>query len=206
MLTIHNFPRGGRGQRVAWLCEEMGLDYRMAAVSYPPSAEYLALNPLGTVPFLQDGATGAAMAESVAICLYIAQAHGPTQLLPAPGDPALAEVLQWTVFSEATLGSGVNTLLAERFGAPEADKSNWSARVAGGRVDQAVEFVSSRLGRRAFLVGEELTLADIAVASILGVWRGALGKTAPDSLAAWLDRMAERPAWQRARAAVSAGA
>ncbi|MDQ0466572.1 glutathione S-transferase [Caulobacter ginsengisoli] len=203
MLTIHNFPRGGRGQRVAWLCEEMGLEYRMAAVTYPPSPQYLALNPMGTVPFLEDDATGAAIGESAAICLYIAQAHGPTPLLPAPGHPDLAKVLEWTVFSEATLGSGVNTLLAERFGAPEADKGNWSARMAGGRVDQAVELIASRLGERDYLVGDSLTLADICIASILGVWRGALDRTAPPNLAAWLDRLAQRPAYQRARAAVT---
>lgn len=206
MLTIHNFVRGGRGQRIAWLCEEMGLAYRMAAVGYPPSPQYLALNPLGTVPFLQDEAKGVAIGESAAICLYIAQAYGPTPLLPAAGHPDLAEVLEWTVFSEATLGAGVNTLLAERFGAPEADRGNWSARMAGQRVDQAVALVAARLGRRDFLVGEGLTLADIAVASLLNIWRGALGKAAPDNLAAWLERLAERPAYQRAREAAAAGA
>ena len=204
MLIIHNFPRGGRGQRVAWLCEEMGLEYRMAAVTYPPSAEYMALNPMGSVPFLEDDATGVAISESVAICLYIAHAHGPTPLLPGPKDPALAQVMQFSVFSEATLGASVNVLLADRFGAPEADKGNWSTRTAEHRVNQAVEFIAARLGDRDYLVGDSLTLADICVASILGVWRGALDKTAPTNLAAWLDRLAERPAFQRARAAVVA--
>ncbi len=203
MLIIHNFPRGGRGQRVAWLCEEMGLAYRMATVTFPPSADYLTLNPVGSVPFLEDDATGAAINESVANCLYIAQAYGPTPLLPGPKDPALAQVLQFAVFSEATLGAMVNVLLADRFGAPEADKGGWSVRMADNRVDQAIDFVAGKLGERHFLVGADLTLADICIASILGVWRGALGKTAPPTIAAWLDRLAERPAYQRARAAVT---
>ena len=54
MITIHNFPRGARGVRVFWTCEEMGLPYARAVVTYPPSPEYLALNPLGSVPFLED--------------------------------------------------------------------------------------------------------------------------------------------------------
>jgi glutathione S-transferase len=203
MLTIHNFVRGGRGLRIAWLCEEMGLAYRMAAVTYPPSAEYLALNPMGSVPFLEDDATGAAINESVAILLYIAQAHGPTPLLPGATDPALAKVLQFVVFSEATLGAGTNVLLAEKFGAPEADKGNWSARMQAGRVDQAVNFIAAGLGEAQFLVGDDLTLADIAIGTMLGIWRGALGKTLPPNLAAWHGRLTARPAYQRALAAAS---
>ena len=60
MIRIHDFARGARGLRVVWQCEEMGLPYRFETVSFPPSAAYLALNPLGSVPFLEDdgGAAG----------------------------------------------------------------------------------------------------------------------------------------------------
>jgi glutathione S-transferase len=49
MMTIHNFARGGRGQRVMWLCEEMGLPYRVKIHAFPLGAGYRAFNPLGTV-------------------------------------------------------------------------------------------------------------------------------------------------------------
>src|SRR5262245_25726492 len=53
MMKIHNFARGVRGQRVMWLCEEMGLPYTVQNHAFPVGADYRALNPLGTVPFLE---------------------------------------------------------------------------------------------------------------------------------------------------------
>lgn len=201
MLTIHNFPSGGRGQRIAWLCEELDLAYRMAAVGFPPSADYLALNPLGTVPYLQDDEAGVAISESAAICLYLAERNGPTPWLPSVGHPDRAAALEWLVFSEATLGAHLNSLLADRYGAPEADRGGWLVRMAQDRLAQAVELIAARLGDRDYLVGEAPTVADIAIASGLNIWRRGLGGAAPDSLGAWLRRLEARPAYQRARAA-----
>jgi glutathione S-transferase len=199
MIRIHNFPRGARGVRAFWVCEEMGLPYETAAVTFPPSEAYLALNPLGSVPFLEDD--GVAINESVAIILYLVQRYGPTPLLPASDDPALAAVLQLTVFSEASMGGEMNGLLMAHFGAPEADKRSWSVRTGQGRVERFIAHVADKLGDRAFLVGDDLTLADIAVSTTLGIWKGALDGPIPDNLAAWREQLAERPAYQRAQAA-----
>ena len=70
MIKIYDFPHGARGLRVAWLCEEMGLAQTFVPVSFPPDRSYRALNPFGTVPFLQDG--NVSMSESVAMMFYIA--------------------------------------------------------------------------------------------------------------------------------------
>ncbi len=197
MIKIYNFSRGARGLRVIWQCEEMGLPYQVETVSFPPSKEYLALHPLGTVPFLEDEG-GVSINESVAMMLYLAQKYGPTPLLPGKDDPALAPVLQLTVFSEATLGAGMNPLMDAHFGAPETDKRNWSVRTQEGRIERAVQYVVDLLGTGPFLAGPQLTLADIAVTTALGIWRGALGKTLPDTLVAYRERLAARPAYQRA--------
>jgi glutathione S-transferase len=53
------------------LCEEMGLAHTFVPVSFPPDRSYRALNPFGTVPFLQDGHVS--MSESVAMMFYIAR-------------------------------------------------------------------------------------------------------------------------------------
>lgn len=197
MIKIHNFARGLRGVRVFWVCEEMRLPYEVGTVTYPPSAEYLALNPLGSVPFLQDDG-GVAINESVAMMLYLAQKYGPTPLLPAKDDPALARVLQLSVFGEATIGAGMNTLMAAHFGAPEPDKRNWSVRGTESRTEQSIGYVAALLGENQFLAGNDLTLADISIGTALGIWKGALGKAIPDTLAAYRDRLAARPAYQRA--------
>jgi glutathione S-transferase len=198
MIKVHNFARGGRGLRVMWQCEEMGLPYQVETVTYPPSEAYRALNPLGTVPFLEDDG-GVGIHESVAMMLYLAQKYGPTPLLPGKDDPALARVLQMTVFGEATLGAHLNVLLAAHFGAPEADKRNWSVLGHEARLDGAVRFVATMLGQSPFLAGDNLTLADISVSTALGILRGALGRALPDTLVAYRERLAARPAYQRAR-------
>jgi glutathione S-transferase len=200
MIRIHNFARGGRGLRVIWQCEEMALPYRLETLSFPTSEAYRALNPLGTVPFLED-VGGVAINESVAIMLYVAQRYGPTPLLPAIDNQSHARVLQMTVFGEATIAAALNPLLAAHFVAPEADKRNWSVRGQEGRVKQAVGYVADMLGSDPFLAGDELTLADISVGTALGIWRGALNGALPDKLVAYQERMAARPAFQRAELA-----
>ena len=197
-IKIYNFPRGGRGVRLFWQCEEMGLPYEAEAMTFPPSVAYKALNPLGTVPFLVDG--DVAINESVAIMLYLAERYGPTPLLPAKSDAAFARVLQITVFGEASIGGMLNPLLDAKFSAPDADKDNWSVRMGEARVEQFVGYVSDMLGERAFLVGDGLTLADICVSTALGIWRGALDKVLPERLNAYQQRLQARPGYQRASA------
>jgi glutathione S-transferase len=84
VINVYDFPHGARGLRVAWLCEEMGLDHTFVPVSFPLDSNYRKLNPFGTVPFLQDGKIS--MSESVAMMFYIAQKYGPTDALPSADD------------------------------------------------------------------------------------------------------------------------
>lgn len=198
MITIYNFARGARGVRLFWQCEEMGIPYQVEALTFPVNASYRELHPLGSVPLLVDG--DVKISESIAIMLYLAQKYGPTPLLPHKDDPALPRVLQMTLFGEATLGAPMNTLLSAKFGAPEADKRNWSVRMQEGRLTDAVEYVDAALGDNAFLVGGGLTLADISVSTSLGLWRGALGKTLSPKLSAYQDRLHTLASHQRATA------
>ncbi len=200
MITIYNFARGIRGTRVAWMCEEMSLPYRVETVPYPVPDEYRAKHPVGSVPFLEDDG-GIAIGESVAMLLYLAHRYGPTPLVPAKDDPRLGRVMHMTVFAEASIGAQVNTLLAAHFGAPADDKRNWSVRGLEQHVEQSIAYVTALLGTQTHLAGDELTLADIAIATSLGVWKGALGKDLPDALLRYRERIGELPAYQRALAA-----
>lgn len=196
MITIHNFPRGARGVRVAWLCEEMGLPYTIEKVTFPTDAAYRALNPLGSVPFLVDGEVR--INESVAMLLHLAQRHGPTPLLPAPSDPAHGRAIQMTVFSEATLGAGLNVLMAAKFAAPDADKENWSVKFQRDRVDSALAYAEGVLAGQPYFAGEAFTIADIAMATALTMRRGALGAEVPAGLVTWHERVLARPAYKQA--------
>ena len=197
MIKIHNFPRGARGLRVVWQCEEMGLPYQLEAVTFPPSEGFRALHPLGSVPFLEDEG-GVAINESIAMMLYLAQKYGPTPLLPGKDDPALARVLQMTVFGETAIGMNLNPMLEARFVAPEKEKRNWSVVSQQARVERAIRFAEDMLGDNSFLAGANFTLADISVSTALGIWRGAYNGAIPEKLVAYRERLAARPAYQRA--------
>src|SRR5215831_1972989 len=184
MLKIYNFPRG-RGVRVIWLCEEMGLPYKVEPVSFPPSDAYRKINPLGQVPFLEDEG-GVAFNESIAMLIYIAEKYGPTPLLPPKTDPRFARVLQMAVFGEATLGASCNTLLVDFFVVPEKDKRGPLTGVIAERVGQQVAYVDTVLGSGTYLAGNDFTVADISVAYSLGLWSGLLGKPLGEKLDAYL--------------------
>jgi len=206
MITIYNFPRGARGIRAFWVCEEMGLPYHAEAVSYPTSAEYRALNPMGSVPFLTDDLDGkedggAAINESVAMMLYVAERYGPSPLLPAKTDPAFARVIQMTVFGETTLGAYMNPLMMAKFAAPEGQKVSWVTEALEDRLDGALNFVTGVLGSNAYLAGGTFTLADISVSTALDMWTGALDQEVPAALTAWQARVKARPSYARAAAA-----
>src|SRR4029077_18041210 len=85
MITVFG---EGRGFRVVWLLEEMGLPYKLRRVDLVAGveneAEFLAINPAGFIPAIQDG--DATIAESIAIMEYLLARHGPTPLAPASAD------------------------------------------------------------------------------------------------------------------------
>src|SRR5262249_1733134 len=153
-----------------------------------------------SVPFLTDD-HGAAINESVAMMLYVAERYGPTPLLPARDDPAFSRVLQMTAFGETTLGALINPLIIARFAAPDGQKENWLTGALATRLGDAIAFAAGVLGERAYFAGDAFTLADISVSTAFDIAAGALGKAVPDSFGAWRARVQSRPAYQRAAAA-----
>ena len=103
MITLYHCD-GARSFRPLWMLEEMGLPYELKMLPFPPrvfAKEYLALNPLGTIPFMIDGETK--MTESSGICHYLGTRHGPTPLIVGVDEPAYGAFLNWMYFSDATL-------------------------------------------------------------------------------------------------------
>jgi glutathione S-transferase len=198
MIRIYNIPAPTRAIRPIWLCEEMGLTYKIETVTFPPSAEYRARYALGKLPFLEDDG-GAAMGESVAMLFYLAEKYGPTPLLPAKNDPIYPHVLNVTIFSEATLGAGMNPLLATHFSAPEDRKESWLKDYMEERCRANLAYAEELLGKGTYVAGERFTIADIALAMSLGMWTGPiLNKRVSEKIVAYQARLLERPALQRA--------
>src|SRR5215469_11802686 len=139
----------GRGFRVVWLLEEMGLAYRLrpvdllAGVEHDP--EFLAINPAGFIPAIQDG--DVTMVESIAIMEYLLARYGPTPLAPAPHDPAFPAYQQFLHLGEAGLGSTIQLVVVSRNFAPETERQNWSAGQALGVFESRLGLVTRQLAR-----------------------------------------------------------
>ncbi|HWA62251.1 MAG TPA: glutathione S-transferase family protein [Caulobacteraceae bacterium] len=162
MITVYG---EGRGFRVVWLLEEMGLPYRLrrvdllAGVQNDP--EFLAINPAGFIPALQDG--DVVMVESIAIMEYLMARHGPTPLALAPKDPAFPAYLQFLHLGEAGLAASIYFVNGARNIAPEDQRDNWSARQALEVFETRLGLVTRQLARSPWMAGDHFTAADISV-------------------------------------------
>src|SRR5579859_4375286 len=129
MITVFG---EGRGFRVIWLLEEMGLPYRLRPVDLLAGVEndpeFLAINPAGFIPAIQDGEV--TLVESIAIMEYLMARHGPTPLAPAPDDAAFPGYQQFLHLGEAGLAASMYFVFGALHLAPEAERENWSARQA----------------------------------------------------------------------------
>ena len=93
-----------RAMRPIWTAEEMGIDYELEMMPFPPRMfmkEYLDINMLGTIPYLIDG--DVKMTESVAMSQYLVEKYGPTDLRVMPDEPDYPAYLNWLFHSDATL-------------------------------------------------------------------------------------------------------
>src|SRR5258707_8356477 len=103
MITLYD-GRAAGSSRLLGMLKEMGLPYELKMLPFPPrvfAKEYLALNPLGTIPLMIDGETK--MTESSGICHYLGTRYGPTPLIVGLDEPAYGAFLNWMYFSDATL-------------------------------------------------------------------------------------------------------
>lgn len=114
----------GRGFRVAWLLEEMGLPYRLRPVDMLAGVDndpgFLRVNPAGFIPAIQDG--DVTMVESIAIMEYLLARYGPSPLVPSPHDPAFAAYQQFLHLGEAGLAASMFFFVVAKILAPEAER------------------------------------------------------------------------------------
>ena len=199
MLKIFH-SQGARSLRVVWLCEEMGVPYETAEASFfKPSEEFVAVNPLRTVPAMVDG--DVRMIESVAMMMYIMSKYGPTDLEVKPNEPGYSDYLQYLMFGEAGIAAYGNPLVATRFMAPDDQKQNWTTEYLTNAIVKRLEFVCERLGDGHYVAANRFTAADISAAYIVSAAKFAgIEDKIPARMRAYYDNLAQRPAFQRAAA------
>ncbi|MGI9234072.1 MAG: glutathione S-transferase family protein [Woeseiaceae bacterium] len=189
-----------RSLRPLWAMEEMGVDYDIEILPFPPrlhQKEYLGTNVLGTVPFFVHG--NVEMTESAGICHYLVDRFAKSEFAVPIDHPEYGDFLNWLYHSDATLTFPITLVFRYAELEPEErqqpqvveDYSRWFiARLR--RLD-------AHIAEREFLVDEKFTIADIAVgyALFFGRIQSLDGEYTPQ-VTRYLDRLVERPAFQRA--------
>ncbi len=193
----------GRGFRVVWLLEEMRLPYRLRPVDLFAGAEndpeFMAINPGGFIPALQDG--DITMVESIAIMEYLIARYGRdsrTPLAPAPDDPAFALYQQFLHLGEAGLAGSIQLVVVSRNFAPETERNNWGAGWSQQQFESRRRLVARQLARAPYIAGDAFTAADISVAYALRLANKAGGVALSEAEQAYMTRVTGRDAHARA--------
>ncbi len=159
-IRLHGFPLSGHCHRVQLFLSLLGLSAEMVTVDLPGGAHktpgFLARNPFGQVPVIEDG--DFTLADSNAILVYLASRYDPGGRW-YPRDPVLAgEVQRWLSVAAGPLAAGpARARLAAVFG---LDIDAAQARTASG---QLFAVLDAHLADRDFLVSDGPTIADLAL-------------------------------------------
>lgn len=186
-----------RDHRVRWILNEVGWPYTVRLVDAPTmkSAGYLCAQPFGQLPILEEDGRPS-MFESGAIVLDIAMRAG--QCIGAEGTALRAAAIQWVVAGLNSIEPFLfNVAEVEYFMQDEADKAARRPVVVALARERLALLEQARDGRDWF-VGDDFTVADLMIASILKIADklGLLGDL--PALAAWQRSILSRPAHVRA--------
>lgn len=197
MITLYG---EGRGFRVAWLLEEMGLAYRLRPVDMLAGVEndpeFMNVNPGGFIPALVDG--DVTMVESIAIIEYLLARYGPSPLAPAPGDPDFARYQQFLHLGEAGLAATIFPAAVTRILAPADAQDNWTVRHALEMFERRMRLVRRQLAEAPYMAGERFTAADISVTYALDFAHRMGCYELREAERAYVRRTIARPAYKRA--------
>ena len=188
-----------RSLRPLWCLEEMGLDYELEIMPFPPRFEregYLDINPLGTVPAFTDG--GITLTESTGICQYLVQKYGPTPLVVTSGEPEYGDFLNWLHRSDATFTFPLALILRYTKLEPEERMNPQVVEDYTIWFFSRIRAVEAALDGKEFLVADRFTIADIAVGYALhfGMRLGLSERYKPNTTR-YLQALLQRPAFQR---------
>lgn len=181
-----------RSQRALWLMEETGLDYEPVLIdvrdaSKPRDPDFVKASPMGKVPALADA--NAMIAESAAICMYVADKYPQTNLAPATDDPLRAQYFYWMVFTPGV----AEPAMSEKFSGatPNKQTNGW------GDFDSMIETFEKGIDGKEWILGDQFSAADVMVGSSACFMKQF--KVLPDvkALHDYAERCMERPAYKK---------
>ncbi|QCI11113.1 glutathione S-transferase [Pseudomonas putida] len=191
MIKLYNFPKSGHAHRIELMLSLLELPAELVFVDLAKGAhkqpDFLALNPFGQVPVLDDN--GTVLADSNAILVYLASTYDARgQWLPR--DPlGAARVQRWLSVAAGPLAFGpAAARLVTVFGA------SFNSDEVIARAHTLLKVMDAELGKTPFLVGNEPTIADIANYSYIAhAPEGNVSLDAYPNVRAWLARIEALP-------------
>ena len=194
LLLYHAAP--SRSATARWMLEEVGEPYDVHLLKLSEGdqlkPDYLAVNPQGKVPALKH--KGVVITEGAAICAYLADEFPKAGLNIPVGDPRRGVYLQWLFFGPSCLEPAITDRAYPRKDAPRA------GAVGYRDIDALADIVAQAVAKGPYIMGEQFTAADVVIGSAVR-W-GTMFKLIPerDAFKPYAERIAARPALQRAEA------
>lgn len=204
-MKLYMNPLSPNDRRVRLTATVLGLAIEEKALDFAKgehkTAEYLALNPNGAIPTLVDG--DFVLTESRAIMQYLASKKPEAGLLPKD-EAGRADVTRWQFWDAAHFSTSCGAVAFQRvfkpmMGMGEPDHAKVEEGLAGFRRYAAV--LEKRLTGRTWVVGDQLTLADLTIAcSLMYAKQAELPLAEFPGVQAWFGRVAELEAWRKTTA------
>lgn len=189
-IRLYRYALSGHAHRVQLMLSLLGLPCELVEVDLAAGAhktpEFLARNPFGQVPVIEDG--DLTLADSNAILVYLATAHDPSRRW-LPAEPATqARVQRWLSVAAGALASGpASARVAHLFNKPVSPQAPAIARQLFDRMEQ-------HLAGRSWLAAEHPTIADVAIYSYTAhAPEGGISLEPWPKLRAWLQRVEALP-------------
>jgi glutathione S-transferase len=199
MLKLY-FAPNTRAVRVAWLLEELGLDYDVVSFALGDKemreAPFLKVHPNGRMPVLVDG--DVSIFESGAIVEYLLARHAQGRMRPATDSTDFPAYLQWLHYCEGMMMPPVNTIMVETVILPPDRRNEVNVKRALKLLGQMLGTVETHMEGRDFLAGD-FSGADIMLGhSVTAISQFGDHLDAFPNLRAYSDRLTTRPAFQKA--------
>jgi glutathione S-transferase len=197
VIVVHHL-NDSRSQRVLWLLEELRVPYEIEHYQRNPTTRFAppelkAVHPLGKSPVITDN--GRVIIESGAIIDYVIRHYGQGRLQPDPATPSYDEYVQWLHFAE---GSAMLPLLLRLYVSRLGEAGAPLGPRIEGEIDSHLSYIDGALDGRDYLLGNELTGADIQLSFVGEVAGARANRAAYPRLDAWVRRFQARPAYQAA--------
>jgi glutathione S-transferase len=194
---LHFFPESGNSYKLALMLTLCGQSFEPIWTDFgngiTRTVEWRSrVNAMGEIPVLEDG--GVLFTQTAPILLGLASRYGK---FGGHTDDDRFEILRWLFWDNHKLTGYMATYRFQRAFTPSPDQA--VLRFLRRRIDDFLAILEAHLSKRAFVIGEEATIADISMVGYLLFPKHESGydftETHP-SIAAWLSRIAALPGWR----------